>query len=45
MKSYFPLTQGRIELRPANPDYSTQVYRMDEVVIQGKVVGLQREYC
>ena len=45
VKSYFPLTQGRIELRPANPDYSTQVYRMDEVVIQGKVVGLQREYC
>ena len=45
VKSYFPLTQGRIELRPANPDYSTQVYRMDEVMIQGKVVGLQREYC
>jgi len=44
VKSFFPLSQGRVELRPANPDYSTQVYLQEEVAIQGKVVALQREY-
>lgn len=44
VKSYFPLRGGRIELRPANNDFTTQVYPDAHVQIQGKVVGLQREY-
>lgn len=44
VKSYFPLRGGRIELRPANSDFNTQVYPDAHVQIQGKVVGLQREY-
>lgn len=26
VKSFFPKTQGRIELRPANPEYNVQIY-------------------
>ena len=44
VKSYFPLRGGRVELRPANDEFSTQVYPDAHVHIQGKVVGLQREY-
>jgi len=44
IKSYFPLRGGRVELRPANNDFTTQVYPDAHVHIQGKVVGLQREY-
>ena len=44
VKSYFPLRGGRVELRPANADYSTQVYPASQVKIQGKVISLQREY-
>ena len=44
VKSYFPKTGGRIELRPANPDFSVQVYPIADVTIQGKVVGLHRKY-
>ncbi len=44
VKSYFPLRGGRVELRPANNDFTTQVYPDAHVQIQGKVVGLQREY-
>ena len=44
IKSYFPLRGGRIELRPANSEFNTQVYPDAHVKIQGKVVGLQREY-
>lgn len=44
VKSYFPLRGGRVELRPANNDFNTQVYPGAHVQIQGKVVGLQREY-
>jgi repressor LexA len=35
---------GRIELRPANSDFSPQFYPAAQVKIQGRVVGLQREY-
>ncbi len=31
-----------IELRPENPDYPIMRYRFDEVLVQGKVVGIQR---
>jgi repressor LexA len=44
VKSYFPLKGGRIELRPANEEFSTQVYPASHVKVQGKVVALQREY-
>ena len=44
VKSYFPKTQGRIELRPANPEYNVQIYSADEVTIQGRVVELRRKY-
>lgn len=44
VKSFFPLSQGRVELRPANPDYATQLYDLGAVAIQGKVIALQREY-
>ncbi len=44
VKSYYPLSRGRLELRPANPDYATQLYQADEVLIQGKVVALLRNY-
>ncbi|QSH41569.1 transcriptional repressor LexA [Lentisphaerota bacterium ZTH] len=44
VKSYFPLRGGRVELRPANDEFSTQVYPSSHVKIQGKVIGLQRSY-
>ncbi len=44
VKSFFPLTQGRVELRPANPDYATQLYSAVDVQLQGKVIALHREY-
>ena len=44
VKSFFPKTGGRIELRPANPEYDVQIYPADEVSIQGRVIGLQRKY-
>jgi repressor LexA len=44
VKSYFPLDNGRVELRPANDEFTTQIYPGNTVQIQGKVVGLQREY-
>lgn len=44
VKSFFPKTGGRIELRPANPEFPVQVYPSIDVQIQGKVVGLHRKY-
>ena len=44
VKSFFPKTQGRIELRPANPEYNVQIYAADEVSIQGRVIELRRKY-
>ena len=41
VKSYFP-NEGKIELRPANAKYKTQIYEADDISIQGKVIGLQR---
>ncbi|MDA8139189.1 MAG: transcriptional repressor LexA [Desulfobacteraceae bacterium] len=39
---YFFLHQDRIELRPANPDFKPMFYGFDEVLVQGKVIGIQR---
>lgn len=44
VKSYFPLKGGRVELRPANAEFSTQVYPANQVQLQGRVIALQREY-
>jgi repressor LexA len=38
----FYLHSDRIELRPENPDYPVMRYGFDEVLVQGKVVGIQR---
>ena len=44
VKSFFPLRNGKLELRPANSDYPTQVYRNSEVAVQGRVIALQRTF-
>ncbi len=44
IKSYFPLKDNRVELRPANAEYSTQVYPAGAIQVQGKIIGLMRNY-
>ena len=41
VKRFF-LHADHIELRPENPDYPAMHYGFDEVLVQGKVVGIQR---
>jgi repressor LexA len=41
VKRFF-LHPDRIELRPENPDYPAMYFGFDEVLVQGKVVGIQR---
>jgi repressor LexA len=41
VKRFF-LTKHHIELRPENETYSVMRYRFGKVLIQGKVIGLQR---
>jgi repressor LexA len=41
VKRFF-LREGQIVLEPENPAYSAMVYKLGEVLIQGKVVGVQR---
>jgi repressor LexA len=41
VKSFY-ITKGRAELRPANPDYESQFYDLDKIVIQGVVIALHR---
>ena len=41
VKRFF-LRKKYIELRPENTDYSPMRYSFDEVLIQGKVIGIQR---
>jgi repressor LexA len=41
VKRFF-LHPDRIELRPENPDFEPMFYGFDEVLVQGKVVGIQR---
>ena len=35
---------GSIALEPANPDYETRIFGPDRVKVQGKLVGLLRQY-
>jgi len=37
-------TNGMVELRPANPDYESQIYPPERVAIQGVVVALHRVF-
>ena len=39
-----PLSDGSIELRPANPDFRTRTFSRDDVSIQGVAVAMQRKY-
>lgn len=41
VKRFF-LHKKRIELRPANPEFRPMFYGFDEVLVQGKVIGVQR---
>ena len=41
VKRFF-LKGKKIELRPENPDYTPVTYDLNEVLIQGKVIGVQR---
>jgi repressor LexA len=42
VKRFF-LREDHIELRPENPDYAPMRHGFGEVLVQGKVVGIQRE--
>lgn len=44
IKSYFPSGRGKIELRPANPEFKPKIYLQGQIVIQGRVIALQRKY-
>ena len=44
VKSYYPAPDSRVELRPANMEFTSQFYPVENVSIQGKVVSLQRQY-
>ena len=44
IRSAYSKPQGKIELRPANPKFKTQVFPATEITIRGVVVALQREY-
>ena len=41
VKRFF-LHPDHVELRPENPDYATMRCGFDEVLVQGKVIGIQR---
>ena len=43
VKSYY-LNKDKIELHPANADFKVQTYAADEVILQGKVIALHREF-
>ncbi len=44
VKSYYPQANGIIELHPANSDFKIQRYPAGDVVIQGRVIALQRDF-
>ena len=41
---YLRREDGKIRLDPANAAYEAQIYRPDEVQVQGKLAGLLRRY-
>ena len=44
VRSFQPQRGGKIELRAANQNCKSQIYSAEQVVIQGRVIGLHREY-
>ena len=42
VKRFF-LHRDHVELRPENPNYPVMRYGFDEVLVQGKVIGIQRK--
>jgi SOS-response transcriptional repressor LexA len=38
------IRDGKVELRPANPDFKPQFYDSDKVFVQGVVFALHRNY-
>ena len=44
VKSYYPAPGAKVELRPANPDFKSQIYPVEDVAMQGRIVSLQRQY-
>jgi repressor LexA len=44
VKSYYPAPGAKVELRPANSDFKSQIYPVESVRVQGKIVSLQRQY-
>lgn len=41
VKRFF-VREGRIVLQPENPAYAPMIYGFDEVLVQGKIIGIQR---
>ena len=41
---YIYLTQGQWELRPANPEFKSRFVPLDDLKVQGSVIGLVRKY-
>ncbi|MFO7754210.1 MAG: transcriptional repressor LexA [Desulfobacteraceae bacterium] len=39
---YLDRSTGSIELRPENPDFPVQKYGLDDILVQGKVIGVMR---
>lgn len=44
VKSYYPMNDGKIELRPANTSFQPQIYPASEVHLQGSVIALTRKF-
>ncbi|RVU85850.1 repressor LexA [Leucothrix sargassi] len=44
LKYYNPMPTGVVELQPANKDLSPMYYPADQVVIQGVLIGVFRDY-
>ena len=40
---YIFLTDGKWELRPANPEFHSRFVDLDQLQVQGTVVGLMRQ--
>jgi repressor LexA len=38
----FVRRRDHVELRPENPDYPVMRYGFDDVLVQGRVIGIQR---
>ena len=44
LKYYYPQASGMVELKPANQEMQTMLYPADQIVIQGVLIGVFRDY-